>query len=394
MRAFTLVELLVVIAIIGILAGFLLPALNKGKMRAKRILCINNLSQIGVAFHTFANDHSGRFPMAISTNDGGSMEYVESGYSSGPIFYTTFYHFQVLSNELVSPRLLVCPTDLRTAAINFQVLQNINLSYFVGVGSTFDKPESVLAGDRNLGTTNAWYQPTILGLGSARTMWWNSEMHQYNGNILFADGHVDQWNDSSFSFAGDGTSGNQGLFMPSVQTAGSFAGASSGPGYVSNYGGAPAYSANTYPSTQPYPYSASSANSYPSTQPYAHPPEEIRSSQYSISPNVNNSAHPSAAPFESGPASEINRPNAASQANPGADVSGDVKPGMSDFNQKLARTLQHTIEWGYFWLWLLLLLYVAYRIWKWHRQREAQLRAKMAGTTTESYYIDNDDSSA
>jgi prepilin-type N-terminal cleavage/methylation domain-containing protein len=162
--AFTLVEMLVVIAIIGILAALLLPVLNKGQVRAKRIVCLNSLQQGGLAFHTFSNDHDGKFPMAISTNEGGSMEYVQDGFEAGQEFYTTFRTFQTLSTELVFPYTLVCPTDLRVAATNFPSLQNENLSYFVGVQSTFDKPTSVLAGDRNL-ATNAFDQPTILQLG-------------------------------------------------------------------------------------------------------------------------------------------------------------------------------------------------------------------------------------
>lgn len=59
---FTMIELLIVISVIAILAGLLLPALNKAKLKAQAILCTSNLKQVGLTLGMYADDNNEYFP--------------------------------------------------------------------------------------------------------------------------------------------------------------------------------------------------------------------------------------------------------------------------------------------------------------------------------------------
>jgi prepilin-type N-terminal cleavage/methylation domain-containing protein/prepilin-type processing-associated H-X9-DG protein len=213
--AFTLIELLCVLAIIGVLAALLLPALSKARAQAKRVQCVNHLRQTGIAFQNFAQDHNGQFPMSVPASAGGSLEFARNAYGIAGEFYFSFHHFQVLSNELVTPKVVICPADTRQPAANFGVLGNQAVSYFVGISAVPASPDSILAGDRNL--TNDWAKSaTLLHFGPNNSLRWTAELHRFKGNLLFADGRVEERNTPGLTGSGNQALVVADLAMPTI----------------------------------------------------------------------------------------------------------------------------------------------------------------------------------
>jgi hypothetical protein len=128
-----------------VLVAMLLPALAAAKSKAQSIACVNNLKQVGLACKVWALDHTNEFCFNISTNQGGTLELCKPG--ADGFDKNAVLHFQVMSNELSSPKILFCPADAtKTAALDFRHLQSANVSYqlYTGTNVSDANPTQVL----------------------------------------------------------------------------------------------------------------------------------------------------------------------------------------------------------------------------------------------------------
>lgn len=183
-RAFTVLELVVIILLLMALAALVLPILSGRPDTGIRINCTNNLKQIGLSFKIWSLDNQDRLPMEVPTAEGGAKESLERGLVCSV--------FEVMSNELSTPKVLLCPQDTARhwPSNACWALTDKNISYFVCQRPDPSGRPGLLAGDRNL--TNQVVRNYVpftreLSLG------WTEEMHCQKGTVGFVDGQVDQF---------------------------------------------------------------------------------------------------------------------------------------------------------------------------------------------------------
>jgi len=191
----------VVITVIAILASFLLPSLARAKEQARRVNCVNNLRQIVIAYRVFALDRDGYFPWHTDPSEGGTY-----GTAAGQGWRNGL----AISNEIVKPRLLRCPSDAATnpTAFNWSdhadgfansANQNNALSYFTGLDGYEQIPVTLIAGDRNIaGSVSAHCESVCPKPGVAardinkqiNSVAWTNGIHGFQGNIGLSDASV------------------------------------------------------------------------------------------------------------------------------------------------------------------------------------------------------------
>ena len=112
---FTLIELLVVIAIIAILAGMLMPALNKAREKGRAASCTNLMKQIGLASNQYIEDFEGYLPQADWAISGGSAMWTRQIILYFPAARKAEFNYDIL--WLQQKRVLVCPSEVQTDSV-------------------------------------------------------------------------------------------------------------------------------------------------------------------------------------------------------------------------------------------------------------------------------------
>ena len=191
------------LAALTLLAAVAWPVLAQAKPRAQRVTCANNLTRIGRAVHQWGSEHGDRIPVRVPMADGGAYQH--------PLDGQLWFHFGLMSNELVTPKVLACPSDpVVRLARDFTLdpwgsfmnasYRNNAVSYMLGLDAFFDFPNAILAGDRNL-VVSSVSSSCSSGVRNAAAIntWpsdprvaWTMNLHPGTGDLLLMDGRVEE----------------------------------------------------------------------------------------------------------------------------------------------------------------------------------------------------------
>ncbi len=157
------------------------------KEKARRIACVENLNQLGLAMRIWspAQEVQYQFATPTSTNSDGSVA------QPGKNELASYLRFR-FTNE-VSPALLACPSDTRLPATSMASLTDQNISYFFNPDANETLPQSVILGDRNLATNGVPLNRGRNVISTNSSLQWTAAIHHGAGNVAMGDGSVQQF---------------------------------------------------------------------------------------------------------------------------------------------------------------------------------------------------------